>query len=442
VGTGILEKIKFGGVSCGADGLQFRKMLSTDTVELSFATKTIPFFGIERTILLQNENGPCPLLAIANCLILTNRITFPNQIYVGLNSLVSKIAEVALAGSQSRHQVQDEMQMDSILQTIPKLIRGLDLNVQFTTIKAMEFTSELCVFDALGIDVLHGWLLDPQDHVTCDVIQSLSINQLYNELVKCDIATEAERMFQIKCVADEILTEVINNIAFGDAKPTAAPAADVADSDHSVEECKANVDIIRRGGIIKTFIDQSQTQISHHGLCQLLGDMKELQMAVLYRNAHFSTIFKFEGKLYTLVSDEGYRLEKSVVWERFENINGDTEYADASFCRLQPQAPTQVVSASFEQCGDVYSPTICSSTIVVDDNMSSDHTLALMLQQEEDDERRHLQDRNASSPGVANLASTHHDAYQQYQQYQQFDQLRESAPGSKPSQKEKKCTVS
>jgi len=431
-------------------------MLSTDSVDLTFATKKIPFFGIERTILLQNENGPCPLLAIANCLILTNRITFSDQRYVGLNSLVSKIAEVSLTGSHSKLQVQDDahnMQMDSVLQTIPKLIRGLDLNVQFTAVNAMEFTSELCVFDVLGIDVLHGWLVDPQDRVTCDAIQSLSINQLYNELVKCDIATEAERMFQIKCVAGEILTDVINDIALGDAEPTtaAAAAADVADSEHSIEKRKANADTIRRGEIIKMFIGQSQTQISHHGLCRLHADMKERQMAVLYRNAHFSTIFKFEGKLYTLVSDEGYQLETSVVWERLENINGDTEYADALFCRLQPQAPAQLfqpqaparpVSAPFERSGGVYAPTICSSTIAVDDNLNSDHALALMLQQEEDDERRRLQERDASSPGVANLAPTHHHVYQQYQQYQQFDQTSESARRSRPSQKEKKCSIS
>lgn len=426
-------------------------MLSADTVDLTFSTKKIPFFGIERTILLQNENGPCPLLAIANCLILTNRVTFPDQRYVGLNSLVAKIAEVSLTGSHSKLQVQDDahnMQMDSVLQTIPKLIRGLDLNVQFTAVNAMEFTSELCVFDVLGIDVLHGWLVDPQDRVTCDAIQSLSINQLYNELVKCDIATEAERMFLIKCVAGEILTDIINDIAFGDAEPTTAAAADVADSEHSIEKRKANADTIRRGEIIKMFIDQSQTQISHHGLCQLHADMKERQMAVLYRNAHFSTIFKFEGKLYTLVSDEGYQLETSVVWERLENINGDTEYTDALFCRLQPQAPAQLfqpqapISATFEQSEDVYAPTICSSTIAVDDNLNSDHALALMLQQEEDDERRRLQERNASSPGVANLAPTHHRPYQQYQQYQQFDQPSESAPRSRPSQKEKKCSIS
>ena len=106
-----------------------------------------------------------------------------------------------------------------------------------------------------------------QDRLTCDVIQSLSINQLYNELVKCDIATEAERALQIKCVASEILASVVNNIAFGDGEPTTVAAANTTNSKHSVEEHKANLDTIRRGEIIKMFIEQSQTQISHHGLC-------------------------------------------------------------------------------------------------------------------------------------------------------------------------------
>lgn len=38
------------------------------TEELTYKTKLIQFFGRSTPIILQNDNGPCPLLAICNFL--------------------------------------------------------------------------------------------------------------------------------------------------------------------------------------------------------------------------------------------------------------------------------------------------------------------------------------------------------------------------------------
>ena len=40
--------------------------------------------------------------------------------------------------------------------------------------------------------------------------------------------------------------------------------------------------------------------------------LKPRQMAVLFRNNHFSTLFKFDEALYLLVTDQGYLHEQ--VW--------------------------------------------------------------------------------------------------------------------------------
>ena len=40
----------------------------------SYRIKDIQYFGSPRRILLQNENGPCPLLAICNVLLLRNQL--------------------------------------------------------------------------------------------------------------------------------------------------------------------------------------------------------------------------------------------------------------------------------------------------------------------------------------------------------------------------------
>jgi hypothetical protein len=39
---------------------------------------------------------------------------------------------------------------------------GVDVNVRFTGIDAFEFTDEVAIFDLLGMQLLHGWLVDPQ----------------------------------------------------------------------------------------------------------------------------------------------------------------------------------------------------------------------------------------------------------------------------------------
>ena len=41
--------------------------------------------------------------------------------------------------------------------------------------------------------------------------------------------------------------------------------------------------------------------------------------------------------LYALVTDIGYRQQRNVVWERLDDIGGDTDFCDATF---KPAAPT------------------------------------------------------------------------------------------------------
>lgn len=42
-----------------------------------YRLKSINFFGREVPIVMQNDNGPCPLLAISNLLLLRNQIQLP-----------------------------------------------------------------------------------------------------------------------------------------------------------------------------------------------------------------------------------------------------------------------------------------------------------------------------------------------------------------------------
>ena len=85
--------------------------------------------GRECQILLQNENGPCPLLAAANCLLLQGRITLPassirNNV-ASLEDLTNVLANVALERSDDQANVEHSFHMNELLEHIPSLQYGM-----------------------------------------------------------------------------------------------------------------------------------------------------------------------------------------------------------------------------------------------------------------------------------------------------------------------------
>ncbi|KAM0070080.1 putative MINDY deubiquitinase [Helianthus debilis subsp. tardiflorus] len=119
----------------------------------------------------------------------------------------------------------------------------------------------------------------------------------------------------------------------------------------------------RQGELIKNFLDNNASQLTVHGyvttycsfsalmryifllkqgsdifdyciVCSLyclIDGIKDRELCVLFRNDHFSTMFKFEGALYTLVTDLGYIYENGVIWEKLSEVNGNTVFVDKNF---------------------------------------------------------------------------------------------------------------
>ncbi|GAV79646.1 DUF544 domain-containing protein [Cephalotus follicularis] len=153
-------------------------------------TKTINFLGRTTPIVLQNDNGPCPLLAICNILLLRNNLNLsPDTDEVSQEKLLSLVAE-RLIDSNSNVNNKDagyvENQQQNIADAIdllPRLATGIDVNIKFRRIDDFEFTPECAIFDLLDIPLCHGWIVDPQDFETADAIGSKSYNALMGELV-------------------------------------------------------------------------------------------------------------------------------------------------------------------------------------------------------------------------------------------------------------------
>ncbi|XP_017233921.2 uncharacterized protein LOC108207969 [Daucus carota subsp. sativus] len=164
--------------------------------ELKHKTKTIQFFGHTTPIILQNDNGPCPLLAICNVLLLKNILNLsPDVAEISQKRLLLLVAE-RLIDSNSHVDNKDagyvEKQQQNIagaIDLLPRLTTGIDVNINFKGITEFEFTRESAIFDLLDIPLYHGWIVDPQDRDTYNAIGSKSYNAIMGDLVALETET-------------------------------------------------------------------------------------------------------------------------------------------------------------------------------------------------------------------------------------------------------------
>ena len=399
-------------------------------IDIHFDLKSVDFFGRQCVILCQNKNGPCPLLAIANILLLQNIIFIhSDKSIITLDELIVVVAnafvEKGLSDGEGNKPRSDlfQQQLNSVLNTLPRLANGLDLNVHFTGVTDFEFTEEISVFDALDIPLLHGWVLDPQDTVTSAVIQrNSSYNHLMYKLVeyrtllesfsfikvpsvqsvkeadtnlvldhgsesqnlptneKCDkqdddnweelskdngkisqkdyeehpekkqidlslspyifVTSEGDQRDTAVEPSHEKISETLS-VKFEDMPKSAIDCKDHCDarSDQGTNEdqssdsktsakgsksdiSKENLELLREGEIIETFLTSTASQLTFIGLMALHQNIRERQFAIFFRNNHFSTLFRYKDQLYLLVTDLGYKNELSVIWELLDGIDG------------------------------------------------------------------------------------------------------------------------
>ena len=98
---------------------------------LSFPCKRISYMGREVPVLMQNENGPCPLLALANVLCLRGAITIHEDVAsITFEELTSLIAEYMLErnslSSDAELRANQQKNITDCMALFPKLNRGLE----------------------------------------------------------------------------------------------------------------------------------------------------------------------------------------------------------------------------------------------------------------------------------------------------------------------------
>ncbi|XP_024151192.1 ubiquitin carboxyl-terminal hydrolase MINDY-2 isoform X1 [Oryzias melastigma] len=303
----------------GADGTKTSCGKDRAAGQSIYHIKWIKWREENTPVITQNENGPCPLLAIMNVLMLAGKVKMPPMMeiitaeqlmeYLGDYILETKPKEISEA-----QRLNYEQNMSDAMAVLHKLQTGLDVNVKFTGVRVFEYTPECIVFDLLDIPLYHGWLVDPQMQDIVKAVGNCSYNQLVEKIISCKQSDNSE--------------------------------------------------LAGEGIVAEQFLSSTATQLTYHGLCELTSTVQEGELCVFFRNNHFSTMIKHKGQLYLLVTDQGFLTEEKVVWESLHNVDGDGNFCDSEF-RLRPPSDPETVYHGQQ------------------DQIDQDYLMALSLQQEQ-----------------------------------------------------------
>ena len=381
----------------------------------TYQIKNINWFddAIKKTrkspILVQNANGPCPLVALVNALTLsspasatTNLVeTLRTREQISINLLLEAVFDELISSrrTDSNAPLPD---MTDLYDFLKGLQTGMNVNPRFipspeyveahhrrspgTHIPGtFEDTRDLKLYATFSVPLIHGWL-PPQDDPAYDafVRQGSSYDEVQSLLFR-----------------EEELEDKLSNSSIGLTEP----------------EQQLYQDIIT----IRSWLSSTATQLTPWGLNVIAKYIKPGSVSILFRNDHFSTLYRHPRtlELLTLVTDAGYHTHDEVVWESLTDVRGErAEFFSGDFRAVggpQQQSSSNAPDAWYDDgsggngstsgnrgewqtvqnrhprnSGSRQARTAQSSTTAVSSNLEQeDRDLALALQLQEEEDERH-----------------------------------------------------
>ncbi|KAJ4302681.1 hypothetical protein N0V90_001570 [Kalmusia sp. IMI 367209] len=362
-------------------------------------------------ILTQNINGPCPLLALVNALVLSTPAdvetalveTLRTREQVSLGLLLDAVFDELMSGRRG-DAAQELPDVSDLYKFLLALHTGLNVNPMFvrdpdatdgtSTLTpltarpgAFENTRDMRLYRTFNLPLMHGWLPDPG-------------SDAYRAFER--IAKTYETSQYVQFQEEEL-----------DAKLQTGEAL-------TTDEQQMFTDI----HAIKEFLNLWPTQLTTYGLKTMGETLQPGQVAILFRNDHFSTLYKDPrtNQLVTLVTDQGYSSHDEIVWESLVDVNGQgSELFSGDFRpvgnsispqRCQTQAPVQSMLDVGDDEGwttvqrrgnqqtsstglappENIAPLSPGSDVSRVEQEDHDLALALQLQEEEDDRHRRSQE--------------------------------------------------
>jgi hypothetical protein len=359
-------------------------------------------------ILVQNANGPCPLLALVNALTISTPAnvetalveTLRSREQVSLGLLLDAVFDELMSGRRG-DAAQELPDVSDLYQFLLALHTGMNVNPRFfpaapsksaadprnsmshihptereaATPGTFEDTREMKLYSTFSIPLIHGWLPDRGSSAYTALKRSANSYEDAQNL-----------MFHEEELEDKLQREGL-----------------------SFEEQATLEDI----ATIKAFFNTAATQLTPFGLDTITNSLTPGAVAILFRNDHFSTLYRHPDtlQLLQLVTDMGYAGHEEVVWESLIDVNGENaEFFSGDFRLVggAPSSPVMNTAQPQSQSNDGWTavpvrgpnqhrenPSGSSNHIPQEappqspNTEQEDHDLALALQLQEEEEERH-----------------------------------------------------
>ncbi|CAI7600394.1 unnamed protein product [Penicillium pancosmium] len=343
-------------------------------------------------ILVQNQNGPCPLLALINALVLRaepntqppiiKALRTREQISLGL--LIEALFD-ELTTCLGPHQ--EFPDIEALTQFLTMLHTGMNVNPRLTletedSLGTFLPTPDIRFYSTFGIPLIHGWIASWSDPAH-DAMTRIGQYHEDIQLLHFNKQDLEDRVMQ----GQSLLPEEEGRMA-------------------DIQAIQHFVDI------------ENATQLSPFGLTQLSTRLAPGSISILFRNDHFSTLYKHpeSQQLFTLVTDAGYANHAEVVWESLVDVTGfNAEFLAGDFRAVGhgpsgsggPSGPVGPRASSLSPnnppaANDDGSQSPLSNQEQSDADYA--YALSLQFQEEEQRERQDSQQGSGSSPRASGPA--------------------------------------
>ncbi|KAJ2159724.1 hypothetical protein GGF46_002803 [Coemansia sp. RSA 552] len=263
-------------------------------------------------IVTQNENGPCPLIALANVLTLSGKLQLgpASRRTVTEAELTSMLADRLLSQDVGTPGA-SETDVSMILSLLPTMNTGLDVDLQFSHIYDFADTPPAQLFRVFGADLVHGWVVDMDQEA--DIAETL----------RSDCRSNYEGAVEFIFAADEL--------SHGQVVGDGTPAAKIDEPAPSLSDKQQRN--VHAAVALNRWLAANATQLTPAGLRFLGTQLPENHLCVLFRNNHFSTLYKRGvGELFILCTDDVVAGDTRIVWESLRDVHQATsQFLDSSF---------------------------------------------------------------------------------------------------------------
>lgn len=283
--------------------------------------RQVTIFGQRKVIVMQSANGPCPVIALANVLLLRGELLSIEKLSCGRQDAVvtatqlqhavleyitakrqhprpdfsetaRKDGTLALfvqspAFEQLRDRLRDQREGP---RTMQRFYDGLFVEPIHDVVDGFASSEDAALFALANVKLVHGWLMD---------FESDRGEDLQN------LRTQSCSELQVAATLDD--------------QPLHAAAQE--------------------------FLRSSQSQLTELGLMVLSTELQDHEYTVMFRNNHFGVVVADKGKLYTLVTDVAFTQRNDVVLQEVR-VKDDGEFVDGAASELEP-----VVRSALEKFG-------------------------------------------------------------------------------------------